>query len=212
MLRSQQINNERHTEDTFKALVDAIIPQTPELAEIYEEVQYYGALDLRIDEFMIWELNHFRLLTINDEPFNIPLAVPTAVMLDVAAEVLIDRQENRSLLNFTHYPGGGPFSALSPSDRFRAINLLEELTIDLNELPLPFRNNPGFIALILGAIHRFPMMGYYSEWYGYGTTRLNMPDDRVLEYPPVSWEQVGYPGPARGYLLLSGFLIDEFTE
>jgi hypothetical protein len=49
---------------------------------------------------------------------------------------------------------------------------------------------------------RFVMMGYYSEWSGYGSTRLEEPAQRRLEYNPLSWKQVGYPGPSLGYRAL----------
>lgn len=48
-------------------------------------------------------------------------------------------------------------------------------------------------------INRLVTMGFYSEWSGYGSTRLKPPNERVFEFPPISWKQVGYPGPSLGY-------------
>lgn len=53
-------------------------------------------------------------------------------------------------------------------------------------------------------LSRYTMMGYYSEWYGYGYgyTRLETPNNRILKFHPLSWKQVGYPGPSLGYRAL----------
>lgn len=102
---------------TFQAYVDAVIPRSPRLAEEYGKIQYFGALDLHTDEYLILTLNHNS----------------------------ISWAESESALN------------------------------------------------------RITMMGYYSEWSGYGSTRLEKPDQRRLEFFPISWKQVGYPGPSLGY-------------
>lgn len=182
----------KHTEVTFKAFVDAIIPRTPGLAEEYGRMQYFGALDLHTDEYIGLSLKYYYF----------PLAIPTADMLDIAAEQLVYIDENFTLFHFSSFPGGGTFAALSPIDRFRALTLLEQLKVYLAYLPVPFKNNPGLVLYITGQLNRFTMMGYYSEWSGYGSTRLNSPNYRKLEYFPLSWKQIGYPGPSSGYRAL----------
>jgi len=135
---AQNEDSQEYMQETFKALVDAIIPRTPELAEEYGKIQYYGALDFQTDEYLILSLNNYYS----------PLAKPTAEMLDMAAEQLV------------------------------------------------------FALSITGDLNRLTMMGYYSEWYGYGSTRLKTPNQRKLEYFPLSWGQVEYPGPSLGYRAL----------
>ncbi len=181
-----------YTLETFKALADAIIPRTPGLAEEYGKIQYYGALNLHTDEFLVMSLNYY----------YIPLAEPTAEMLDTAAEQLVYIGGNNRLLEFSRFPGGGTFAALAPGDRFRAISLLEQLRVNLSDLKMPFRDSSGAVLTITTDLNRLTVMGYYSEWSGYGSTRLNPPNDRKLEYFPISWEQVGYPGPSLGYRAL----------
>jgi len=194
LINYQLNNSQQHTQATFQALVDAIVPRTPRLAEEYGRIQYYGALDLYTDEYLIMSLNHY----------YIPLAKPTAQMLDVAAEQLVLIRGNERLLDFSMYPGGGTFAALAPSDRFRALTLLEQLQVNLTNLPIPFQDNPELVLSITFALNRFTLMGYYSEWSGYGSTRLDTPNQRILEYFPLNWQQVGYPGPSLGYRALRG--------
>lgn len=182
----------RYTTETFKALVDAVIPRTPGLAEEYGKIQYFGALNLHTYEYLIITLNYY----------FIPMSEPTAVMLDMAADQLIFIGENTRLLDFSQFPGGGTFAALAPVDRFRALTLLDELKVNLSDLPMPYTDNPGFVTTFAGILTRYTMMGYYSEWFGYGSTRLMPPDDRKLEFYPLSWSQVGYPGPSLGYRVL----------
>lgn len=173
---------------TYRTLVEAIIPRSPELAKEYGRIQYYGALDSYIEEYLIMSLNNNFM----------PLAIPTAQMLDIAAARLL----NRDLMNYPETSIRGLFSELSPYDQFLVINLILQLNIDLSELPFPFLDNQGYVLSIAISLNRLTMLGYYSEWSGYGSTRLQPPDSRVLEYYPISWEQIGYPGPSHGYRAL----------
>jgi hypothetical protein len=180
-----------YTDEIFKAFADAILPRTPGLAEEFGRIQYFGALDLYTDEYLIMSFNHY----------YIPLAEPIAQMLETAAKELV----------FAEGPGriSGPeaaqwstFGELAPTDRLRALTLLEQGMVNTSDLPEPFQDNQDYILYILNALNRFTLMGYYSEWSGYGSTRLEAPSRRSLEYFPLSWEQVGYPGPSLGYRAL----------
>lgn len=177
---NSQINNElQRTQETFQALVDAIIPRTPRLAQEYGEIQYFGALDSYTDEYLGWVLNNY----------YIPLAQPLAEMLDIAAtQLLIYEGKDRT----------STFAALDPIDRFRAIIQLEQLKLYYPDIFIPFQNYPGLFD-ITSDLNRLTTLGYYSEWAGYGSTRLDTPTQRVLEYYPISWMQVGYPGPSLSY-------------
>jgi hypothetical protein len=185
MINDQNNDSLQYTDEIFKAFVDAIIPRTPGLAEEFGKIQYFGALDLYTDEYLILSLNNY----------YIPIAKPTAEMLEIAAEQLIST-EGAELMEFSIY------GALAPMDRLRVIASLEHFVVNIADLPIPFQNNPGYILYITSALNRYTMMGYYSEWSGYGTTRLKTPNQRKLEYFPLSWEQVGYPGPSQGYRAL----------
>lgn len=76
------------------------------------------------------------------------------------------------------------------------------MQIDPAEIPEPFKSNPAMIAMVKGTLKTTTMMGYYSEWSGYGSTRLAQAEKRTLEYKPISWEQIDYPGPSLGYRAL----------
>ena len=182
----------RRTQETFQAYVDAIIPRTPGLAEEFGRIQFFGALNLHTDEYVTLSLDYY----------YIPMAEPTAEMLDVAAEQLVIMDGNKSLVNFSRFMGGSAFAAIDHSDRFRALTLLEQLNIYLADLPIPFQGDPELVFYTTSSLNRFTMMGYYSEWSGYGSTRLETPNQRKLEYHPLSWKQIGYPGPSRGYRAL----------
>ena len=183
----------KRTQETFQAFVDAVIPRTPGLAEEYGRIQFFGALDSHTDEYIILSLNYY---------YYIPIAEPTAEMLDVAAEHLVIMDRNNRLVNFSRFMSGSAFAAIEPSDRFRAITLLEQMNGYLEDLPVPFHDNPELVLYTTSNLNRFTMMGYYSEWSGYGSTRLATPNQRKLEFYPFSWNQIGYPGPSRGYRAL----------
>lgn len=164
--------------DTYMAFVEAIIPWTLKLAEENGEIQYYGAIDQLTYEYLIlslYDLGGFSLLK------------STAEILDMASRELIFRGENK----FSIDPASGlKFSVLAPIDRLSALYILKQQEISF------YDNSMCTNKYVVDTLTRLTMMGYYSEWFGYGLTRLNEPSQRVMEFKPISWEQVEYPGPA----------------
>lgn len=175
-----------YVEDIFKGFADASIPQSPELAEEYGGVQYYGALDLFTYEYLIMEL----------DSLSIPMALPAAIVLDGAAEQFLYKNEDKP--EDLDSSDISLFSRLSPSRRLQAVNLLIQPD-GIQYFPVLPQLRPEDIFPVIMSLNRLTLMGYYSEWPGYGSTRLNPPGQRTLEHFPVSWEQIGYPGPSKGY-------------
>lgn len=193
-----------HTRGTFAALVDAAIPETPELEERGEE-HVPGGLAVGLDETLVEALNNQQAA---ETPFaqagydTVPYSPVVATLLDAAAlELLVRRNNDESISEPDEAFADGPFSRLARRDRLRAVALLK---------------SDGFIARLDDRIHeRVPHLGvvkylvhgltmligiaYYSEWA----------DD---DYPPQSWVQTGYPGPADGYAVSMGYELTEFEE
>jgi hypothetical protein len=192
MINYQDYFSLHHTWETIRALVDAIIPRTPRLAEEFGKIQYYGALDSYTDEYVI--------CTLNNQYY--PLAKPVADLLDVAATQLLLTIGSSYSLEYLDNNGKSAFAELSPMNRFRAISLLPGLQSYLSEIPESLGENQDYVLAVINALSRYTLMGYYSEWSGYGSTRLDSPNERILEYFPIGWKQVGYPGPSRGYRAL----------
>ncbi|MDT8861965.1 hypothetical protein N0O92_17285 [Alkalihalobacillus sp. MEB130] len=189
-----------HTRATFMAFADAVIPSTN------------GALDLRLDDYLIWGLDHYISIQGQWGMNHIQLSAVTAEVLDAGATQLSLSQKVKEMPNPSIFPEGGPFSSLSVNDRFEAIYLLEQGEVDMESLPPPFQGNLGLVENILGNLHQMILLGYYSEWFSLGTTRLSPPENRRIERPFVTWDLVHYPGPAYGYRDLRGFLVKNFSE
>jgi hypothetical protein len=194
-----------HTKATFRALADAMIPYTPHQAAVLGSSQMNGAACVGLEDFIIWDLDHAFPLEIGVS-HNL-FSTQTAILLDEAALNLIYSGQTDSVAISTKYKKGGLFTLLSPQDRFRAISLLEKLDIPLGALPAPYTNNAGLVVMIAGILNGLPTFGYYSEWGGYGTTRSRNPNQRILEYFPLGWTQIGYPGPAYGYRDFRGYVV-----
>ena len=157
-------------------------------------------------EYVIYSLDHYISIQQQLHQCVVPLAYPTALMLDIAATQLMNTHHVQTFQE-SLFPGGGMFSHLSRKGRVRTLSALESLDIDLYVLPSPFQNNAGMVKYVTDALNRLSMFGYYSEWPAYGSTRLFPPDDRNLEFFPPVWQQVGYPGVSLGYRDFRGFLL-----
>lgn len=197
------------TRAVFKAFADMQIPKTYEMKNNNSEL-LSGALNSEIYKYHIWSLNFQLTVSVFKKNIRVKLANSTAKMLNVSAGQLIVFNKNKDPINYYKLAKYGPFVALSSNDRYRAVNLLEKLDLDLSKLPIPFRNTPDLILSVLDAINLLTTLGYYHEWSGYGKTKTKMPAKRKLIYNPISWEQIGYPGPSKGYRALRATtLIDD---
>ncbi|MDK2968808.1 hypothetical protein [Lacrimispora sp.] len=178
--------------NTFRAYADAMIPQSPNLAKQYGKIQFYGALESYTAEYLIMSL----------DSYPTPFAIAAAEILNLAAkQYLMDKGEDWDLPDDS---GGVYFLKLTPEDRLKTIDRITS-TDGIIYIPAGLLMKPGDIAPVLPALNRLTMMGYYSEWSGYGSTRFMSPNLRVLEYIPISWKQIGYPGPSLGYRIPGGY-------
>jgi hypothetical protein len=189
-----QGKNNNNIAETYQALVKAFIP-----VENNSLIEDMG-------NQLIWILDHRVSIQLGLSLMTIPLSVATAQLLDVGARQLIAKNKAMGLQQLPTNEGGS-FASLSHEDRFRALAFIEQLDIDLRSLPAPYRNNTGLVEFMIDSINRFVIFGYYSEWSGYGSTKFDIPDERKLEQFPVSWKEVGYPGPALGYRDHRGYLL-----
>jgi len=214
---------ELHTVVTFRAIVDAVIPETPELDPERGPDHVPGGLAIGLEDFVVTYVDDgFQLgLPYVGPRGNIPLADPIAQVLDAAALTLLDRGENTAELDDDRplslldpdeasprqvRTAAGAFSKLSRRDRLRAIGILDDLELEIsqfeNEL---FEFDGGLVGqLVVG----FTEMIYYSEWQGYDEF-TQPPSERVHPNDALavqSWRQTGYPGFRNGYAALRGYL------
>lgn len=54
------LQTDPHTRDTYRAIVDAVLPETPELAEELGPEHGPGGLAVELEKFIIWDFNHFQ--------------------------------------------------------------------------------------------------------------------------------------------------------
>lgn len=212
MLRHYGKHPSPHEKATLKALVDAMIPKTPQTEKKQGDTKAVGAADYNMDEYQAQSLNQSLSITIFKIFFSIHLARATTKMLDIAAKQLIDMGENKEAVDFDILHKNGEFVAIAQSDRFRAITLLEQLKVNPVRLPIPFWNNRSLILSIIDSINVFSVLRYYSGWSQLGTPYVEMPEKCKTENLPESWRQIGYPGPSKGYHALRGYLVEKFTE
>lgn len=211
------------TRITFRALVDAVVPETPELADELGEEYVPGGLSVGLAEFMLTYVNNMLSLDVPllSDGGNLRMATPFAKVLDSAALKLLLLGENESSPRFDRpldlfeddevsvvriYLQAGTFSKLSRTDRLRTIALLDEFEL---ELPIAddflFEFDAGLVGqLVVG----FTEAVYYSEWDGYDDF-WQPPSERVHENDPSAvqgWRQTGFPGLSDGHAALRGYL------
>jgi hypothetical protein len=196
-----------YTRSNVRALVEAILPRTPELADRHGEAIVPGGRDVGLEEYVIESFNSYQELHLGPlTPLarrlgvrNYPYAVIVALLLDVVAlELLVRRGNERPVRKATL---ASPFARLEPRDRLRALALLETGALDSLagrvEHRLPVVGTVRFLAL---GVNAFPLLGYYSEW----------PGETPASNP--GWRQCGYPGPAEGYSEHMGYEVESFSE
>lgn len=181
-----------YTRGTFAALVDAVVPETPELAERGDE-HVPGGLAADVDAHVVEALDD---LVPGDGDGGLAAALgldpslPTvvALLLDLAAIELLVRRRARDRLQS---PAGefarGPFSRLGRRDRLRAVDLLETDGV---------LSGSDDVAYLAGLLVPLTQVGFYSDWGG---------DER-------GWAQAGYPGPADGYAVSMGYEVESFED
>jgi hypothetical protein len=200
---AEPTDHDPHTVATWRAVVDAVVPRTPELGEELGEEHVPGgrAIDLSVglieflDGFISPEGAAPRLAPTGE---TAPLSAAVAAALDAAAAELLAREGNRDEPDPSRLDGGATFAALSRRDRFRAMADLEERGGTYG----------GFVVALAAA---FPAILYYSEWDGYDDFS-EPPAERSFTGDVQSWEQTGYEGPTNGAAVLRGYELDEFAE
>lgn len=151
-----------HTCTTFRALVEAIIPNTA-TGSVCGDVQTAGAVNLCVHEYMIWELDHSLSLVQGFYLTVVPLASPVAGLLNCGAVQFVASGQMQAVIDYSVWEGS-PFAALHPADRIRVLAMLEHADLDLGTVPPPFRNDAGLIRYNIDFLNRQTMFGNFSEW------------------------------------------------
>lgn len=150
----------RYIRSTFQALVEAIIPPHLKYKDYLGTAQVAGAQKLHVYEYVIWILDHSIALPVKEQLnlVNGAMSKPTAELLDLGAAHLVQTGQILYPLNVTVFPNGGPFSALSKVDRLRAITLIERLDINLENLSIPYKNNPELVRIMMDVLNELPCL------------------------------------------------------
>lgn len=220
-------NRDLHTTVTFRALVDAVIPETPELEAELGTEQVPGGLAIELDEFLVTyvdEMFQFGLPHLGAQG-NLPLSDAVAHVLDAAALELLDRNENEAepdgaraveLLDPHDVPAkrsrdaAGAFARLARDDRLRAVGVLDAVEFEVS--PTADELYELDVGLVGQLVVGFTELIYYSEWEGYDDYD-RPPSEREHPNDPAAvqgWRQTGFPGYAPGYAALRGYVgIDD---
>lgn len=172
-----------HATRVFRALADAVVPETPGLAHTHGPEHRGGAAAAAVGEYL-------------RETFGGAAGSVTRA-LEVAAIELVVRRRNRDPLR--RRGGRSLFARLSSGDRLRALRLLEsEGVVPWLDDRLGHRTDAfGDLRSLVHALNVLVQFAYYS-----GLTAED----------PLAWRQTGYPGPADGYAAHRGYAVERFEE
>lgn len=174
-----------HATRVLRALVAAIVPETPELAADRGPEHRPGGTAAGVHEHLVE--------TLGDD------AVAVALALEVAAVELIVRRARSE--PFRWRAGGlSAFASLTPVDRRRAVDMLEADGL----VPWLDARLGGYTRVFdelreLG--HVLPVLVMFSYYAGAAEPES-----------PQAWEQTGYPGPADGYATACEYEVESFVE
>lgn len=192
-----------YTRGTFAALVDALLPETPEL-EARGSEHVPGGLEVGLEEAVVERVNNFvetqgAAALAGD---TVPLAPAVAALLDAAAaELLLRRRAEDGLRSPEAAFSRGPFSRLGREDRLRALRLLEAEGVVAALSERFDAASLGTIQFLASSLPILVEFTYYSE-----TTAA---EDEARS---LGWRQADYPGPADGYEVVLGYELDGFEE
>ncbi|MFW5964614.1 MAG: hypothetical protein ACOCQM_07085 [Natronomonas sp.] len=215
-----------NTRATYRAVVDSVVPRTPELESELGPEHVPGGLSVGLDEYLVTFINElfsFGVPTVG-EAGNMRLAEAVAVVLDVGAAKLVATGENDEppsvdrvvelleptdlleLDRLTDDPESvleqSLFAALSREDRLRAIAGLDSIEFDTAEFPGPLTEADA--ALVGQLVVGFTEVVYYSEWQGYEDITAP-PSERAFSPDVDSWDQTDFPGVIDGAAALRGY-------
>lgn len=204
-------SNDPHTEATYRAVVDVVIPETPDLSEKFGPEHDTGGLEAGIDELLPRFIDEFVAPEAGVPGIDlgeanvpgatseetVPLSEAVAGALEAAAQGFVASGGNEDDPEPGRFgPAGGVFASLSRRDRRAAMSELEE----------------GDGAFVVALVTAFPAILYYSEAPGYDDA-LGAPSELELDESDLpGWEQTSYPGPADGYAALRGYEVQRFRE
>ena len=188
------------TRATFRAIVDAVVPETPALAAELGSEHESGGLEVGLEDYLLavtnsifsmWDAPELviaagvdeeieagpvevdvsqEVRTEQDPEANARLAELVGKICDAAAAELLARGRNEESPDPTRFEAGGTFASLSRQDRFRALALLDEREVEETRLPGPATESSG--ALVPQLLVAFTEGIYYSEWQGYDEFRV----------------------------------------
>jgi hypothetical protein len=185
-----------HTDGTYRALVDLVLPPTPELADELGEEHEPGGAAVGLTPLVISFLDaQVTVPTPTQFEESAPLSTTLAGILDEAASELLARGENADDPDPTRFEGGGTFASLSRADRRRAVSLGE---------------GREDVALLVRVAVAAPMFVYYSERVGYED--YDDRENRSFEADVQGWRQTGYEGRRKGHSVLVGYELEEATD
>lgn len=206
---------------TLDALVDALLPETPELAEELGSEHEPGASRIELNEQLRAAFNRLQATGVlgasgdgdgREPPEPARTAPIVALILDLGALEFLLRGSPRK---YPRLEAGGPFLWLRPEDRLRLFDFLagDSLlrgTLDRLRDRIPYL---GLVDFVLDGLVTMPLLHYYSEWSGYedDSNRLT-PDPETFSGDVQSWRQTGFPGREEGYPVLMGYEVDSFEE
>lgn len=224
-----------HTVTTFAAIVDMVVPRTPELAEPHDK----GGLDVDAHKTLLTYANTLFQAGVRGggNVENGRLAEPIAEILDWAATELVARGLNEHPPtprlrgadtgptspeeDPARAPSAGPFAKLHREDRVRTVALADQDKNDVDTAGVPHTTGEGDAGLLAQFAVNITANIYYSESQGYAAGMADWlvtpPSER--EFEPLqdfdgdgvrerilSWRQTGFPGPRNGYQALRGYL------
>ncbi|WP_049996482.1 hypothetical protein [Halococcus sediminicola] len=137
---NDSVPSDPHTLDTYRSIVDAIVPRTPQLESELGPEHVPGGLDVELEKFLVWDFNHFQEIRAE--------MVTEKGLLDGPSDAEMPLEMFESVLDLTNL--GGLFGPDSPLDA--VLNLAD---LDLLGLDLGLDDDALEEALTFGPVERY---------------------------------------------------------
>jgi hypothetical protein len=142
-----------HTRDTYRSIVDAVVPRTPQLEEELGPEHVPGGLEIELEKFIIWDFNHFQEIRSEMLTEKVPAEPPSMSTSMFETELdLTDRTALQALFDLADVDPLDPaYDDLLQLDQYLDFGAVDRLEVAFDDLDTSAAGPAAFERTVVAA-------------------------------------------------------------